>query len=270
MKRRSINRSLLPLLITLLGGAIATPEIAQAQQQQRDDEIIDRVVVRNRKHSVWNTLELSPTFGLSLVNRMTQQYNVQLGVGFNFTEEWGLDVRGGYALGDLTSVGTSARERRQGTTEVEPVDEFKDLWRMTWQALLMPRWSPIYGKLNIVTELPIHFQAYVTAGGGMVGLESESIVYCQGGGGGSCDGFLKEERQSFAIAAGLGFRFFVAQGIGLRLELLDMMYPDQYRRQIDMEAAAAEAPGSEPGEGTLTDSGLTNVLFFNVGATLNF
>lgn len=269
MRRRSINRSLLPLLVTLLGGALVAPVTAQAQ---RDDEIIDRVVVRNRKHSVWNTLELSPTVGLSLVNRMTQQYNFQLGVGFNFSEEWGLDVRGGWAMGSLTSVADSARAQRQSADEVEPVDEFQDLWTMTWQAMLMPRWSPIYGKLNIVTELPIHFQAYLTAGGGMVGLESESVVYCQAGSAESsnCTGFVKEERQSFAVAAGLGFRFFVAQGLGLKLELLDVMYPDQYRAGVDMRTARAEAPGSKPAEGTVTDAGLTNVLFFNVGATLNF
>lgn len=267
MKRRSINRSLLPLLVTLLGGALAAPEIAHAQ---RDDEIIERVVVRNRKHSVWNTLELSPSVGLSLINRMTQQYNFQLGVGYNFSEEWGLDVRGGWAIGDLTSVGTSARARRQASLEVGEIDEFKDLWTMTWQAMLMPRWSPIYGKLNIVTELPIHFQAYLTAGGGMVGLEAESIVYCQAGGASECTGFLKEERQSFAVAAGLGFRFFVTEGVGIRLELLDMMYPDEHRRNIRMQDAVAEAPGSEPREGTVTSAGLTNVLFFNVGATLNF
>lgn len=268
MKRRSINRSLLPLLVTLLGGSLAAPAIAHAQN---DDEIIERVVVRNRKHSVWNTLEIAPSAGISLVNRLTQQYNFQLGVGFNFSEEWGLDVRGGWALGGLTSVGESARTRRQESLEVEPVDEFQDLWRLKWQAMLMPRWSPIYGKLNIVTELPVHFQAYLTAGGGLAGLESESVVYCQAGGAGDCvDGFLLEERQSFVVAAGIGFRFFVTEGIGIRLELLDMMYPDEHRTGFDMEAARAEAPGSDPQEGTLTSSGLTNVLFLNVGATLNF
>lgn len=271
MKRRSINRSLLPLLVTLIGGALAAPEIAHAQQAQQDDEIIERVVVRNRKHSVWNTLELSPSFGVSLINRMTQQYNLQLGVGFNFSEEWGLDVRGGWSLGQLSSVAESARARREGDgREVKPVDEFQDLWRMTWQAMLLPRWSPIYGKLNIVTELPVHFQAYLTAGGGMVGLESESIVYCQSSGASSCTGYLTEERQSFAAAAGLGLRFFVAQGLGLRLELLNMMYPDEYRADIDIRTAVQEAPGSDPQEGTVTGSGLTNVLFLNVGATLNF
>ncbi len=269
MERRSINRNSLSFLAVFLAFALVAPATAQAQ---RDDEIIDRVVVRNRKHSVWNTLEIAPSVGISLVNRMTQQYNFQLGIGFNFSEQWALDVRGGYALGGLTSVGEEARTRRQQFMAVEPVDEFQDLWRMTWQALVMPRWSPIYGKLNVVTELPIHFQAYLTAGGGMAGLEAESVVYCQAGNPDAidCSGFLKEQRQSFVVAAGLGFRFFVTEGVGLRLELLDMMYPDQYRAGVDLRNARAEVEGSKPGEGTVTDSGLTNVLFFNIGATLNF
>lgn len=259
-------RSLLPLLVTLLGGAMAVPDVAFA-----DDEIIERVVVRNRKHSVWNSLEISPMVGLSVVNRMTEQYNFQLNVGYNFTEQLALDVRGGYALGGLTSMGDQARSRRESLVETEPVNEFQDLWRLQWQALLLPRWSPIYGKLNIVTELPIHFQAYLTAGAGAVGLVHESVVYCQAGTvtGGECS-YLTEERQTFAVAAGLGFRFFVSETFGLKLEFLDMMYPDQYRTQIDVEAARAQQPGDTDLEGKVTEAGLSNVLFFNVGATLNF
>src|SRR5690606_7102443 len=146
MERRSINRNSLSFLAVFLAFALVAPATAQAQ---RDDEIIDRVVVRNRKHTVWNTPEIAPSVGISLVNRMTQQYNFQLGIGFNFSEQWALDVRGGYALGGLTSVGEEARTRRQQFMAVEPVDEFQDLWRMTWQALVMPRWSPIYGQLNV-------------------------------------------------------------------------------------------------------------------------
>src|SRR5690606_22941984 len=153
--------------------------------------------------------------------------------------QWALDVRGGYALGGLTSVGEEARTRRQQFMAVEPVDEFQDLWRMTWQALVMPRWSPIYGKLNVVTELPIHFQAYLTAGGGRGGLEGESVVYSQAGNPDAidCSGVVKGQRQSFVVAAGLGCRFFVTGGVGLRLELLDMMYPDQYRAGVDLRNA---------------------------------
>src|SRR5690606_39929006 len=80
MERRSINRNSLSFLAVFLAFALVAPATAQAQ---RDDEIIDRVVVRNRKHSVWNTLEIAPSVGISLVNRMTQQYNFQLGIGFN-------------------------------------------------------------------------------------------------------------------------------------------------------------------------------------------
>lgn len=261
-----IIRSMLPLLVTLLVGTLAVPETAFAN----DEEIIERVVVRNRKHSVWNSVEISPTVGLSVVNRMTQQYNFQLGVGYNFTEQWGLDLRGGWAIGELTSVGTEARANRADKPDVEPVDEFQDLWRLQWQALVLPRWSPIYGKLNIVTELPIHFQAYLTAGGGAVGLVQESVVYCQAGGGSECS-YLEEERQTFALAAGLGLRFFVSEHFGLKLEFLDMMYPDQHRTGIDDDAARAQAPGTtENLEGRVTSAGLTNVLFFNIGATLNF
>ncbi len=28
------------------------------------------------------------------------------------------------------------------------------------------RWQPIYGKINLIAELPVHFQLYLWAGGG--------------------------------------------------------------------------------------------------------
>jgi outer membrane beta-barrel protein len=40
------------------------------------------------------------------------------------------------------------------------------------------RWSPIYGKLNLLGELPIHFQAFLTLGGGAGQFQFYSPVFC--------------------------------------------------------------------------------------------
>lgn len=275
---RSVNRSILSLLAVLLATAVVVPEIAYA------DEVVERVVVRNRKFRSMETFEVNPTFGFSVTNRMTSQTNFQLGLAYNLTEEFALEARGGYALSSLTSVGDQARTGVMGTNPFLPTttgsfDEFKDLWRLQWQALLMPRWTPIYGKLNLVTELPIHFQAYLTLGGGAVGLNQESVVYCQNGVTGtdaspsrssSCGAYLEETRTTWAISGGGGMRFFIDDWVALRLELFDIAYPDEYRKGIDRKAAEREQPGSTPGQGTVTGAGLTNVLFFNVGASIVF
>ncbi|AKU90562.1 hypothetical protein AKJ08_0949 [Vulgatibacter incomptus] len=273
-----MNRSLLSLLTALLAVAVVAPDLARA------DDVVEKVVVRNRKHRVMDALELSPSVGFSVTNRLTSQTNFQLGIAYNFSETFALEARGGYALGGLTSVGDDARASRKTnpfTTNEKLVDEFQDLWRLQWQALLMPRWTPIYGKINLATELPIHFQAYLTAGGGAVGLTQDSVLYCQQSLSGSeesaktgfadvCPGFANETRADWAIAGGGGFRFFVTDSVLLRMEIFDIAYPDTYRKGIDRGRAAREVMGAAPQEGTVTSAGLTNVLFFNLGASVVF
>lgn len=263
---RIVKRILPTLSLTLLSAFVAVPFAAQADE---GEGVVERVVVRNRKYSVQNRIEASPMVGLSMTNRMTEQYNFQLGIAYNFSETLALELRPGFAMGGLTSIGKQAR------TDIPPVDadphprsEFQDLWRLEWSALVMPRWTPIYGKINLATELPIHFQAYLTAGAGVVGLTYDSIVYCQAGCSGD-DSFISEQRQSFAIAGGAGLRIFLSELLSLRLEIYDLAYPDEYRVDIRRVEARKEASGP-PQEGDVTSAGLSNVLFFNAGISATF
>jgi outer membrane beta-barrel protein len=273
---RLVNRSLLTILATLLVAAVIAPEAARA------DDVVERVVVRNRKHTTWQKFELTPSVGFSLTNRMTSHTNFQLGMAYNFSETWALELRPGYALGALTDVGDQAKTRTYEQNPFgtgfnnESVDDYQDMWTMEWQALLMPRWTPIYGKLNLVTELPIHFQAYLTAGGGAVGLARESVVYCQNGlneagdgRGGECAEYLGETKATWAASVGGGMRFFLSDLVLLRLELFDVVYPDEYRADFRRKDAEMEQPGTDPKVGKV-ETGLTNLLMFNVGASVVF
>ncbi|WP_373048453.1 outer membrane beta-barrel domain-containing protein [Vulgatibacter sp.] len=272
---RLVNRSLLTILATLLVAAVLAPDFARAE------DVVERVVVRNRKHTTWQKFEVTPTVGFTLTNRLTSHTNFQLGLAYNFSEAWALELRPGFALGSITDVGDQARPKiyendpfASGNTNLK-VDDFQDMWTMEWQALLMPRWTPIYGKLNLVTELPIHFQAYLTAGGGAVGLKRESIAYCQNGAtdsgsrGAECRGYLEESKATWAASAGGGFRFFISDAVLLRLEMFDIVHPDEYRTGIVLQEAEREQPGADPQAGKL-EQGITNVLMFNVGASVVF
>jgi len=266
------NRSLISFLAVLLASVTLTPVAAFA------DDVVEKVVVRNRQFRTEGAFEVSPLVGFSVTNRMTSTTNFQLGVGYNFSETFGLEGRGSFALSGLTSVGEQARQKlfEFDPKNSAPVDEFQDLWRIQWSALLMPRWSPIYGKLNLATELPVHFQAYLSAGAGAVGLTQESVVYCQnstsigGSRPGECGGYLSEDKVTWAGAVGGGFRFFMNEMFMLRLELFDMFHPDEYRKGINRQRAEAETPGSAAEEGKVTSAGLSNTLFFNVGASVVF
>lgn len=282
---RLVNRSLLTILATFLLAAVVAPDFARA------DDVVEKVVVRNRKYRAESKFELNPSVGFSLTNRLTDHVNFQLGLAYNFSETLALELRPGFAVSGLTSVAEEARTsvyQKKNPWDVNNVgrglDDFQDLWRLEWQALLLPRWTPIYGKLNLVTELPIHFQAYLTAGGGAVGLKRESLVYCQNGvsapatpgespsgrNGDQCGGaYLDESKATYAIAGGGGMRFFINENYLLKLEMFDIAYPDEYRAGVVRSEAETEAPGSEAKTGTVKN-GFTNVLFFNLGASVVF
>lgn len=254
---RLVNRSLLTILAAVSLAAVVAPDIARAE-----DEVVERVVVRNRKYHLSNRLEVTPTVGFSLTNRLTSHTNFQLGLAYNLTEQWAIEGRGGFALSSLSSLAETVKE--DDLVEVQRFDDFSDMWRIEWQALLMPRWTPIYGKINLVTEVPIHFQAYLTAGGGAVGLTKESVLYRQAGQG------LEQQTTTWAAAAGGGLRFFLSDMFMLRLELLDLMHPDSYHKGLQKAALDGEQPGSDPKVGTLQEGEFTHALFFNLGASVVF
>lgn len=254
-------------IITALSlASLALPALASAETEGK----VEKVVVRNRVHHSQGKWEVNPGIGFSLSNQMTEHTNFELGLAYNIWETFAVELRGGYALADLSSVGVQAQDQYRANApssqEARLNDDSPDLWQLQWQALVLPRWQPIYGKVNLVTELPVHFQMYLTAGGGLVGLHRESILYQQQGG-----QFLEEDRQSPAFAAGGGMRFWMSDWAVLKLELLDVAFMDQYREGINRYAAAQEPADSDPKVGKDAASpGLTSLLFLNIGTSFQF
>jgi outer membrane beta-barrel protein len=252
------------ILTALSLASLALPALASAETEGK----VEKVVVRNRIHHAQGQWEVNPGVGFSLSNQMTEHINLELGLAYNIWETFALELRGGYALSDLSSVAEQVQVEFEGRVpqETDPLKrDFKDLWQLQWQALVLPRWQPIYGKVNLVTELPVHFQLYLTAGGGMVGLHRESLMYSQSG------QFLEQDRQSFAVAGGGGMRFWLSDWAMLKLEVMDIAFPDEYLEKVNRYQASREAAGADPAAGVeATSPGFTNLLFLNIGTSFQF
>lgn len=256
-------------IITALSlASLALPALASAETEGK----VEKVVVRNRIHHSQGQWEVNPGIGFSLSNQMTEHTNFELGLAYNLWESFALELRGGYALAGLSSVAKQVQQQYVGAIQ-QPTDEnseqkytdFADSWQLQWQAMVLPRWQPIYGKLNLVTELPVHFQGYLTAGGGLVGLHRQSAIYRQGA------QFLEEDRQSPAFAGGGGMRFWMSDWAVLKIELLDIAFPDQFREGISRYQASLETPGADPQVGKeVASPGLTSLLFLNIGTSFQF
>ncbi len=237
------------------------------------EELLENVVVRNRLFRVQGKLEVSPTFGLAPVTWLTEHYNFNVGAGYNLLETLAFEARGGYALTRQTSTARRiagmflARDPNAGAQAT--VDDFSNLWEMNANLVLGIRWAPIYGKLSLLSETPVHFQAYLWAGGGAANFSRQSIVYCTDVDRGdtvNCNSWLTESRMAPVGSAAVGFRFFTHQGGALKLELRDYIYSDRYRTGIDRVAAEQ----GNNATGTDGDRGLANIVLIDLGYTFFF
>jgi outer membrane beta-barrel protein len=166
-------KSILRAVSILAIGALLVPELARAAEPER-------VVVRNRKYSFDNKFEATAGVGLMMVSLLTDHVNFSGALTYNLSEQFALELGGGYAVSRHTNVARVVGEHTvsAGPQALEVSDDFSDLWRLGWSAIGAVRWAPIYGKINVAAELPVHFKFYLLAGGGIGGMERDSLIYC--------------------------------------------------------------------------------------------
>ena len=136
-------------------------------------------------------------------------------------------------------------------------------------ALVGVRWAPLYGKISLLAELPVHFQAYLWGGGGVANFNRQSIVYCQGGvnrADGTCGNWLTDAKVSWLASAAFGMRFFTHQGGGIVVEVRDYVFPDSYLINIDRSVAEAGGKTGDPSP----NPGLTNLVLVDLGYSFIF
>ena len=232
------------------------------------------VVVRNRLYNPKHQVELGVEASLSLINRLVSHDNFQITGAFDLTNEWAIEVFGGYALSGHTDVANQVESAvASKSASTTPVDDFSGLWQMQWNAVAGVRWAPIYGKLNLVADLPVHFQAYLAAGAGAAGLTRSSVTYCLSGtaldenGAPTCPNPLVNNRVSPVIHFGGGLRFWMGQHWALRIELRDYTFPDQYQIEIDRQQAAT---GNQQAGQPVPSAGFESLIFAGLGVSYLF
>ncbi len=252
----------------------------------------ERAAVRNRLYSTAGKLELSASAGLTPVDFLTDHKSLELGLAYNLSEQLALELDAGYAFSGHTAVARAASAQLAATDPAKggsSSDDFSDLWQMTWNAELTLRWAPIYGKISLAAEVPVHFQAYLLGGAGVGRFAKDSLVYCIGTPAtrqlATCDAGtagqgpdaltpLHETAVKPLATFGGGFRFFVNRWAGLRLEVRDIVFPDSYRVSIDRAAAEADQAalaGAAPSQGqSAPRPGFTHLVFARVGAVFTF
>jgi outer membrane beta-barrel protein len=234
--------------------------------------VLENVAVRNRMYRMQSKFELAPSVGFGLAPHLINHVNFALGAAYNLTDAWAAELRASYALSGHTA---TADQVGQNFLQLDPArrlrltDDLSGLWEMKGSGLLGIRWAPIYGKLSLFSELPVHFQGYLWAGGGVGRLHRESVVYCRqvsSRDSGACADWLKEDATRAVASAAAGFRFFTSQRGSIRVELRDYIFRDSYLTSVDRVLAERGEPTGVPAR----SPGLINLFMFEFGYTFIF
>lgn len=248
------TRNLMSCLVLMTAGAAFA---------QETDELVEKVAVRNRLFSVAGRWEIGGNVGFSILSRLTDHYNLNVSVAVNPVDWFGVELRGGYAISKHTSLADQIQTDFFANNTISKANDAADLWQLTAHGVVGARFQPFYGKLNLMSELPIHFQFYLWAGGGVGYLKRESMVLCaQRVSARECGAFLTENKVSPLVSLALGFRFFVIQGHSVKIEVRDWSYLDSF--QINVDRATGAGGVSSP------NAGITNLVQFDLGYAFIF
>lgn len=259
--------SRLPTLVLLLLSISSAPALAE-------DSLVEKAAVRNRLYPSQGHLEVSGVAGMLVMPQLVRTVNLNLGLAYSFTETFAVELRGGYALSGLTGLARSVRDnlmrRDPNSNQDAVVDDLTGLWQLKANAALGLRWAPIYGKVNLVADLPVHFNFYLWAGPGFATLERESIVYCErasgSGSGRTCEAPRRDRANRLMGSVAVGMRFFTHPGGALRVELRDTFFADSFLLDVDRRLAEQGAQTGVPA----ASPGLIHAVMADVGYTFIF
>lgn len=281
---------LLPCLAALLA--------ATAFAEDNSSELVEKVAVRNRLYSTSSRFELGLNVGFSLLPRINEHYNLNASAAYNLADWLAIELRVGYALSRTTSLGEQMATEFYKNTSVSTasncsttgVCDAADAWRMGFNSVAGLRFQPIYGKINLMGEVPVHFQFYLWVGGGVGLFNKTSTALClypktATSDPGKCvetvhnadgsssevlhpENFMNESKVGPLVSLALGFRFFINNKHGIKLEVRDFSYLDSYYVDIHRDQVSTANP---TGGGRLSpNAGISNLVQIDLGYAFVF
>ncbi|HUB06420.1 MAG TPA: outer membrane beta-barrel domain-containing protein [Myxococcales bacterium] len=260
----------------------------------------EAVVVRNRLYSDAQKLELKVVWDTSLNNSLTSMNNLQLTLSYHFHEAWAVELLLGYAFGGPTDLFCQAENPdnkatcQQGAHSIFAgavansktyQTDFPNLWTLNGpNAMLGVRWEPVYGKLSLLTELPIHFKWFLAVDGGVASFQRNSVAFCNDynagggtGGEGDCNfntslgiyDTVQQNQYNWIASAATGLRFIIISRLSLEAAIRDYVWADSY--PVNFSAADfSETKSNTFPTSVKIATGLADNLFADLGLSWTF
>ncbi len=188
-------------------------------------------IVRNQLFGLGGRFEASLTPAFSVFDKYTRHMTISAGLGYFLNDYIGFEFEGGYAVlhGDrslLKEIVSTAVDTLQGIKKLP----LSDLKYMTWFVQGGLVLCPLYGKLELSSELAVSFHLYFVGGAGVADWRYHQL------GDALPDGtdFERIEvdygvKPTFYFGGGLRFHF--ARAWSLRLEIRDEFFYDKYEAE---------------------------------------
>ncbi len=192
--------------------------------------------------------QLSLLFTSSVIDKYTTHLGGTLQLDYHFTRTLGAALAVGFLHGQLTNIVTDDagiignKMRGQNGCVNNPANcaninpNVPDYNQITGVIDALAVWSPLYGKINVVSEIDVNLQAFVLGGLGANGTRRVEATakpnpraandYTLSGGEFFAGGFMSDPKFHFTI--GVGLQVFFAHFIALRVETRGILFPDTF------------------------------------------
>lgn len=225
--------------LALVATALTAPATAQAKEKNTAVVALEEFngkklpidPIRNRFFLKGNRFEIAPSLGYVPNNSFADIYVGGAYLAYHFNERLSVEAAVLYSPNTGTS-GVKNLTRTlldiayQGdpdTTFQQPID------RLALATAFSARWSPVYGKINLIGEGVVNFDVYGTGGIGLLAISKDIAVVSDAYRAGETPDPVSLEpnpQQAFtpALNLGVGMNLFLSPTVALKLDARTMVY----------------------------------------------
>jgi outer membrane beta-barrel protein len=162
-------------------------------------------------------LEITPTVNLSLNDAFYSKTFFGAKLDYHLAESWA--VGASFAFGSASPTGsTNVCSVNKGCEQASPDKLYQVPGKVKALGGVQLAWAPVYGKLGVLAELPVHFDLSLMGGPDWVSYQE--VLDSTAAGAGQVPG----TKSTIGGHLGLGMRLFFAGFMAIRLDFKDYLY----------------------------------------------
>jgi len=212
----TLRRALVPLA---LAAALAAPP---ARAQTKADAFAGKIPpVSGQLYRKAGRAEVTASANLSMNDAFFSKYFGGLKLGYHLSDAWAVTLQ---AAGGLTSTTGSAVvcSSTSGCRDASETELQQVPGQIRALGGLELGWSPVYGKLNVLSEQVAHFDLSIL--GGVDAILHDEVLSTQDAEILAATGGTPKSTVSPGAHVGIGARLFFTQSFAARLEVKDYVY----------------------------------------------